>query len=278
MAEKSLDDRIKEAELSKLKSEDEKLKEETALVRKQLNAKWYSGKSLAQITALVLTVVAVYTAIDQIFLAELKQKEARLAKVETKLFRAEVDSLNRAKERITTTIDSLFLRSKGLSLVASEVFKYALKQYKMIKKEGYYDRRLNPDGKGRENKFEIRVVEGDTIIYDAATDLTWQGGKEFPGRSWESAKAYVDTLSYAGGGWRLPTLKEAMSLMEPTRRGSLHIDARFEDTQSIWTVDQYDASRAWSVSFSVGSWITISSLSGHYHEVSDDSFSVRAVR
>ncbi len=78
MAEKSLDDQIKEAELAKLKSENEKVKEETALVRKQLNAKWYSGKSLAQITALVLTVVAVYTAIDKIFLAELKQKEANV--------------------------------------------------------------------------------------------------------------------------------------------------------------------------------------------------------
>ena len=49
MAEKSLGDRIKEAELArqeaetaKLKAEHEKLKEETALVRKQLNAKWYS--------------------------------------------------------------------------------------------------------------------------------------------------------------------------------------------------------------------------------------------
>ena len=118
MAGKSLDDKlkeaelaIKEAELAKLKSEDEKVKAETALARKQLNAKWYSGKSLAQITALVLTVVAVYTAIDKIFLAELKQKEARLAKVEAGLFQSQVDSLNREKKEIITTIDGLKIRA-----------------------------------------------------------------------------------------------------------------------------------------------------------------------
>ena len=118
MAEKSLDDRIKEAELAKLKSEDEKVKAETAklkteadLAGKQLNAKWYSGKSLAQITALVLTVVAVYTAIDKIFLEELKQKEARLAEVEAGLFQWQVDSLNRKKTSTITTIDSLVLSS-----------------------------------------------------------------------------------------------------------------------------------------------------------------------
>ena len=43
MAEKSLDDKLKEAEIAKLK-------EETALVRKQVNAKWYTGKSLAKFT------------------------------------------------------------------------------------------------------------------------------------------------------------------------------------------------------------------------------------
>ena len=54
---------------------------------------------------------------------------------------------------------------------------------------------------------------------------------------WKSAKAYVDTLSYAGGGWRLPTLQEAMSLLEPEKvkveaseDDSLYIDASFKDT------------------------------------------------
>ena len=63
---KSVDDKIKEAELSIKQAELQRQQAETAklvaeerLIQKQINAKWYSGKSLAQITALVLTVVAV---------------------------------------------------------------------------------------------------------------------------------------------------------------------------------------------------------------------------
>ena len=43
MAEKSLDDPLKEIQIAREQAELEKLKEETALVRQQVNAKWYSG-------------------------------------------------------------------------------------------------------------------------------------------------------------------------------------------------------------------------------------------
>ena len=53
MADKSLDDQLKEAqiareqaEIAKLKSEDEKVKAETALARKQLDAKRFSGNGV----------------------------------------------------------------------------------------------------------------------------------------------------------------------------------------------------------------------------------------
>jgi len=255
---KSLDDRIKEAELAKLKSEDEKVKAETALARKQLNAKWYSGKSLAQITALVLTVVAVYTAIDKIFLAELKQKEARLAKVEAGLFQSQVDSLNREKKEIITTIDSLKIRaiiSGAFGDLDSLKYANVLKQYNMITANNYYDNRLNSDGAGIENDFEVRVVKGDTVIYDATTSLTWQATTELPQLSWEQAQAYVDTLTYAGfDDWRLPTLEEAMSLMEPKKNEhGLHIDPMFDSMQRwMWTADKFSASRAWFVYFVYG--------------------------
>ncbi len=93
---------------------------------------------------------------------DIKQKEARLAKVEAALFRAQVDSLNREKIKIITTIDSLKIRA-----IISAVFgnldslEYAnvLKRYKMIKTNKYFDRRLNPEGGGVENDFEVRVVE-----------------------------------------------------------------------------------------------------------------------
>ena len=64
MAEKSLEDRIKEAELAKQEAETAKLKVEEELVRKQVNAKWYSGQSLAKFTGFVLTAVALYSVLS----------------------------------------------------------------------------------------------------------------------------------------------------------------------------------------------------------------------
>ncbi len=212
MAEKSLDDQLKEIQIAREQAELEKLKEETALVRTQVNAKWYSGRSLGQMTAVALTALALYSAVDQLFLAELKQKESRLAEVETKLFQARRDSLNSELKTIGANLDSLEARARlsvaDFNVIDPELFKYALNQYRMIKKEGYFDKRFNPEGKGKENKFAMRVVEGDAVIYDAATDLTWQRGKEFIQSNWKDANAYVDSLSYAGfDDWRLPTFK-----------------------------------------------------------------------
>ncbi len=124
----------------------------------------------------------------------------------------------------------------------------------MIAANNYYDSRLSPDGAGIGNDFKVLVVKEDTVIYDAATKLTWLGGSDFPRMQWIKAKAYVDTLAYAGGGWRLPTLKEAMSLIEPEKvdqpKGDgLHIDARFNDTPYFWTVEKHTNLRVWYVVF-----------------------------
>jgi len=89
----------------------------------------------------------------------IKQKEARLAKVEAALFQAQVDSLNRKKTRTITTIDSRVLDGAGFPFLDTPVvLDSALKQYRMIKKEDYYDKRLNPGGKGIKNKYEKKAV------------------------------------------------------------------------------------------------------------------------
>lgn len=73
----------------------------------------------------------------------------------------------------------------------------------------------------------------------------------------ERALVYIDSLNvarYAGySNWRLPTLEEAMSLMEPAKVSAtekLFIKSIFDETQVwIWTSDKYSASAAWFVSF-----------------------------
>jgi len=166
MAEKSLDDQLKEAEIAKHKAETTKLKAEVDLARKQLNAKWYSGRSLAQITAVALTVVALYSAIDQLFLKDIKQHEGRLVQLKAEVAQAALDSLNIQKKKITATIDSLTARALiGVAFGNLDSLWYAnvLKQYNMITANDYYDRELNSDGAGIKNDFEVRVVKGDTV-------------------------------------------------------------------------------------------------------------------
>jgi len=279
MEEKSFDDRlketelaIKEAELAKIKSEDEKVNAETDLVRKQVNENWYSGKSLGQIAAVALTVFALYTGIDQFFLTEVKQKEAKLAELQTKLLKARGDSLS-------MEIDSRRIRLTLLHAfghLPDSLYDNALKQYWMIKWNDYFDRQFNPEGKGIENKFQ----EEDSVIYDAKIDLTWQGGSKFNKQEkWKDALAYVDSLNarkYAGyNDWRLPTLEEAMSLMKPktlvskiSRIDSLYADPLFKGTPVIWTSNKLSASRPWYVRFN----------RGRCDNVVDRNLYVRAVR
>jgi hypothetical protein len=69
----------------------------------------------------------------------------------------------------------------------------------------------------------------------------------------------------------LPTLEEAMSLMERKQKNSdLYINSVFEDNQRwIWTADLESAGRAWNVDFDGGNC--------NHGGVGDDEY-VRAVR
>ena len=75
---------------------------------------------------------------------------------------------------------------------------------------------------------------------------------------YSEAEKYIRELnnkSFAGfTDWRLPTLEEAMSLMETQKKnGNLYSDSKFGQTQrSIWTADKDSAGRAWFVAFGYG--------------------------
>jgi len=92
-------------------------------------------------------------------------------------------------------------------------------------------------------------------VIDHATGLTWQQSGSKETMSFAEAEKYIQKLNgqeYAGhNDWRLPTLEEAMSLMEPsTKNGDLYIDPVFDKTQRwIWTADKREAGVAWVVSF-----------------------------
>jgi hypothetical protein len=114
----------------------------------------------------------------------------------------------------------------------------------MLKQRGFFDIVWNKNGKGIPHHYERIKRRGEMLIHDYTTGLTWQkGGSSNVVKNWDYAKKVVKELnwnSYAGyNNWRLPTLEEAMSLMEATKHGELYIDPVFDSRQRwIWTSDQ----------------------------------------
>lgn len=69
------------------------------------------------------------------------------------------------------------------------------------------------------------TIPGDGTVYDTATTLTWQQAANLTGMAWANAGPYCAGLTGpAGGGWRLPTVKELTTLLDYSRPGSPYID------------------------------------------------------
>ncbi len=109
--------------------------------------------------------------------------------------------------------------------------------------------------------YEEDIIENDKVVIDHATGLMWHQSGSFKNISWKGAKRWVTRMNengYAGfTDWRLPTLEEAVSLLESSaKNGNQFIDPAFDKTQSsVWTCDSnisnssLSLDRAWSVDF-----------------------------
>ena len=128
----------------------------------------------------------------------------------------------------------------------------------MIVDKGFYDRDKNQEGEGVKNQYTPITVGTDKTVADGATGLTWQQLGSPVAMTFKEAHKYIRELrdkKYASfSDWRLPTLEEAMSLMEPKKNEhGLHINPIFDKKQVwIWTADKKSASRAWVVYFDNG--------------------------
>ncbi len=146
------------------------------------------------------------------------------------------------------------LRSVGKNNLSAAAVKNMLKEQDLFCAAGYDW--SNPQGRGLANDFVLQ--SGGKVVFDRATGLIWQqaGSPEY--MTYEKALANVVQLNsgnFAGyADWRLPTLEEAMSLMEPSKlNGDLYIDPKFDKKQRwIWTADKESAGWAWVAGFSIG--------------------------
>ncbi len=93
----------------------------------------------------------------------------------------------------------------------------------------------------------------DTII-DKATGLMWQQSGSNESFDYNIAANYIaalNTSNFQGrSDWRLPTIPELISLMEPLKKNGLFLDPVFDNSQSgCWSSDRASSGMAWGVSF-----------------------------
>ncbi len=145
----------------------------------------------------------------------------------------------------------------------------------MLAEVGLFDSDWNKKGRGVSTALMPLEANGEKLASDLASGLTWQQGGSSDTMNYTNAEEYVEKLNrdkVAGfDDWRLPTLEEAMTLMEPEKKnGDLYIDPAFDQKQSwIWTADKRDASVVWVVFFDFGVCSYVRVVSDYY---------VRAVR
>jgi Protein of unknown function (DUF1566) len=124
----------------------------------------------------------------------------------------------------------------------------------VITKWNFFDRELNPAGKF-ENAFASTA--DDEIVVDLRTELMWQTGSIDIGSIRHVHRKIVETNGAKFGGysdWRLPTMEEAMSLVEPSKNSKdIYLNPCFSKEQPFIFVDaQRKPGGYWFVDFKQG--------------------------
>jgi len=155
------------------------------------------------------------------------------------------------------TTPALQFRSQRLDKLSGDAVKTMLRKHDFYCAEHEWSKGWsNSSGKGIKHNFEVR--HDGQVVVDQATGLSWQQFGSLNYMKYSDAEKFIRDLNdnrFAGfNDWRLPTLEEAMSLVEREKKsGEFYIDPVFDRTQGwIWTADLASAGRAWVVGFSDG--------------------------
>lgn len=114
----------------------------------------------------------------------------------------------------------------------------------------------NPASLGLPNAQSYDVTSFAGVVIDSITSLQWQQAVDPSSHSWADASALCDGLTLTGGGWRLPSRIEVLSLVDFTiLNPGIDINA-FPDTPTdfFWTSSTFagDPTLAWHVNFKFG--------------------------
>lgn len=135
----------------------------------------------------------------------------------------------------------------------------ASKGESMLAETSLYDTPQQVKSHYMPNRFVVRSFHRDEVVVDRTTGLMWQQAASSQQMVYRLAMEWINSLNkrnFAGfNDWRLPTLEEAMTLMErsPNNAG-LYIDPVFNSKQRswMWTSDRGEAESAWYVNFNYG--------------------------
>jgi hypothetical protein len=101
-----------------------------------------------------------------------------------------------------------------------------------------------------------RYTIQSATVYDTKTKLTWQQDVAPSTYTWSAAQSYCTGLNLNGTGWRLPSVKELLTVVDETRTSPAIDSAAFPNTPvaAFWTSSPLagDPSSAWYVSFGYG--------------------------
>ncbi len=110
----------------------------------------------------------------------------------------------------------------------------------------------DPKGKeiGRDGDY---IAYASGVVRDTKTGLEWITGRdENTNNPWNEGKQWVENLTVAGGGWRMPTRKELETLYEKGR-GPRNVTPLLKTTGwYIWSGEIRDSLSAWRISLYTG--------------------------
>jgi Protein of unknown function (DUF1566) len=89
------------------------------------------------------------------------------------------------------------------------------------------------------------------VITDSVTGLDWYVGPDHD-NNWHQAKAWTESLTVAGGGWRMPTVPELKAIYQKGASAT-NMDPIFQTTRVwVWSGQMHDARTAWGFAFYSG--------------------------
>jgi Protein of unknown function (DUF1566) len=115
----------------------------------------------------------------------------------------------------------------------------------------------NPPSTGLPNPQTYDTATTSGIVVDRVTGLSWQRSADSALHAASDAQGYCESLKLSGGGWRLPTRIELLSLLDVSAHNPLIDVVVFPATpidHGFWSASQVagDSLSGWSVAFGFG--------------------------